>query len=190
MEARTHETLRPGQPVLHLQIMLRTIAFQHSTLPQVIPTGVFDEPTLEAVMTFQRDFHPPVTGVVDTGTWAAIVQLYRQALAETAVPLPCAGYPFGSLTIEPGTSSVHLPVIQAMFRALSEVLDGVEDGPVNGVHEGASVRNVCWLGQCDGCSGGGVITRDTWNYLSRLYRLFVAHMRTPNLTLQELLSAF
>ena len=63
-----HAQVHAGQPVFHLQTMLRTISFWNSAIPQLIPTGIFDEPTLEAVMIFQREFHPPVTGMVDYGT--------------------------------------------------------------------------------------------------------------------------
>ena len=187
-EARVREDFRSGQPVLHLQTMLRNISFQYGVIPQVIPTGRFDEPTLEAVMVFQREFHPPVTGVVDAGTWNAIAAYYRRARAELAAPYPCVGFPFGALTIQPGDASVHLPVIQAMFQALSAVLDGIEPCAASGVHDSATVHNVRWLGTCDGCETGDVICRETWNYLSRLYRVFIGYGQTPNFTRQEVLA--
>ena len=188
MDTQPSTTYRPGQSIFHLQTMLRTISFRHSVIPQLIPTGVFDEPTLEAVMIFQREFYHPVTGVVNFGTWEAIVALYLQSLAELAVPYPCPGYPFGDRTIDVGEESVHLLVIQAMFKALSSVLEDVEAGVVNGVHSNASVRNVNWLHSCDGCAPNGTITMETWNYLARLYRLFIAYAQTPWLTRPEVLN--
>ena len=177
-----------GQPVLNLQTMLRTISFLHRQIPPLIPTGQFDEPTLEAVMVFQRDYHPPVTGVVDAGTWDSIVEYYRAALDEFAAPYPCPGYPFGSLTIKPGGPSVHLIVIQAMFQALATILEDVEAAPITAVHDEATVRNVLWLSQCGSCHTDGTITRETWNYLARLYHLFIICTTVPQLTRQELLN--
>lgn len=139
-------------------------------------------------MVFQREFHPPVTGVVDAGTWEAIVEIYREALFALSSPFPCSGYPFGNHTITPGEESVHLLVIQAMFKALSSILEDVEDASVTGVHDDGSVSNVLWLHQCNGCPSSGTITMETWNYLARLYRLFVSHVQTPWLTRPEVLN--
>ena len=188
MEAQRTEILSPGQPVYNLQTMLRTISFQHKAIPQLIPTGLFDEPTLEAVMIFQRDFHPPVTGVVNADTWNAIANQYRAVIAEMSIPYPCVGFPFGSLTIQPGDASVHLPVIQAMFQALSTVLEGIESGSVTGIHDDATVHNTLWLGECDGCTSDGAISRHTWNNLARLYRVFIGYRHSPQLSRQELLN--
>lgn len=182
------QSKRPGQSVFHLQTMLRTISFSRSVIPQIIPTGVFDEPTLEAVMIFQREFHPPVTGVVDLGTWEAIAAVYRSSLAELAQPYPCHGYPFGDRTIGVGEQSVYLMVIQAMFQALSAVLEGIEKGAVCCVHNETSVRNVCWLQTCDGCPPDGTISMETWNYLARLYRMFIINSKDLWTNRQEVLN--
>ena len=69
-----------GRPVRSLQTMLRAISFQYPAIPRLIPDGVFGERTLEAVMVFQREFFPPVTGRVDHPVWTAIVRTYEQAV--------------------------------------------------------------------------------------------------------------
>ena len=51
-----------GQPVRSLQTMLRELSFLYDFLPRLTPDGIFGERTLEAVMLFQREFFPPVTG--------------------------------------------------------------------------------------------------------------------------------
>ena len=70
-----------GQPVRSLQTMLRTISFAYPFLPRLTPDGIFGERTLEAVMLFQREFFPPVTGQVNQATWDAIVSLYHQVVS-------------------------------------------------------------------------------------------------------------
>ena len=76
-----------GQPVRSLQTMLRTISFAYPFLPRLTPDGIFGERTLEAVMLFQREFFPPVTGQVNQATWDAIVSLYHQVVSRLT-PLP------------------------------------------------------------------------------------------------------
>ena len=59
-------------PVQNLQYMLRRLGTRYSFLPKLATDGLFGEETLEAVMLFQRELAPPVTGVVDGRTWDAI----------------------------------------------------------------------------------------------------------------------
>ena len=84
-----------GQPVRSLQTMLRELSYHYSFLPRLTPDGVFGERTLEAVMLFQRELHPPVTGRVDQGVWDAIAERYLDVLSHTAPPLPLRGFPPG-----------------------------------------------------------------------------------------------
>ena len=81
-----------GQPVRSLQTMLRTISFAYPFLPRLTPDGIFGERTLEAVMLFQREFFPPVTGQVNQATWDAIVSLYHQVVSRLT-PLPTRSFP-------------------------------------------------------------------------------------------------
>ena len=62
-----------GQPVRSLQTMLRTISFAYPFLPRLTPDGIFGERTLEAVMLFQREFFPPVTGQENQATYRFLV---------------------------------------------------------------------------------------------------------------------
>ena len=54
-----------SNPVRSLQYMLRRLTGKYDFLPQLALDGIFGERTLEAVMLFQRELAPPVTGVVD-----------------------------------------------------------------------------------------------------------------------------
>lgn len=177
-----------GNPVYSLQTMLRTISFYQPTIPSVVATGNFDEATLEAVMLYQRDFYPPVTGVVNYGTWQSITQMYFEALSHLSPPTPCAGYPFEDFQIQPNTQTVHLPVLQGMLYSLSYVLDNIKQGEVNGMHSGETLDNIMALQQRSGLSPTGVIDRETWNMLSRLYALFVSQLQSRWLTREEVFS--
>lgn len=164
-----------GQPVRSLQTMLRELSFLYDFLPRLTPDGVFGERTLEAVMLFQREFFPPVTGQVNQATWDAIVALYLQARARLAGPLPCRGYPYCDFSVKPGQDSVHLYLVQSMFRALARLLDGLESGPVSGSNDAATAHNIRWVQRLDGRPETGVLDQDSWNTISRLYTLFVTY---------------
>lgn len=164
-----------GQPVRSLQTMLRELSFRYDFLPRLTPDGVFGERTLEAVMLFQREFFPPVTGRVDQATWDAIAALYLQARAHLAGPRPLPGYPQGDFTVQPDQDSVHLYLVQSMFRALARLLSGIQSAPVTGQNDAATQHNIRWVQQLDGRPQTGVLDQDSWNTISRLYTLFVTY---------------
>ena len=60
-------TEKTNVPVRSLQYMLNQLAIHDPKLIRLTVDGIFGERTLEAVMVFQREYHPPVTGVVDMG---------------------------------------------------------------------------------------------------------------------------
>lgn len=164
-----------GQPVRSLQTMLRELSFLYDFLPRLTPDGVFGERTLEAVMLFQREFFPPVTGRVDQATWDAIASLYLQARARLNGPIPCRGYPNCDFSVQPDQDSIHLYLVQSMFRALARLLDGLESAPVTGYNDPATQHNIRWIQRLDGRTQTGVLDQDSWNTISRLYTLFITY---------------
>lgn len=162
-----------GQSVRSLQTMLRELSFRYEFLPRLTPDGIFGERTLEAVMLFQREFHPPVTGQVNQGTWDAIAARYRQTLAQS--PRPLRGYPGGGYTVSPGQDSIHLYLVQSMFQALAGLLNGIENAPATGQNDAATQHNLRWLQALEGRPETGVLDQESWNTVSRLYTLFVTY---------------
>lgn len=175
-------------PVYSLQSMLRTIAFRYPNIPRLIPDGIFGEQTLEAVMVFQRDFFPPVTGVVDNATWDAIAIIYQQAMDQLSPPLPAAGFPSWDYTISPGEDSVHFYLVQAMFRALSHILENIEDCAVTGRCTQETLNNIRLLQRVADLPVTGVLDKAVWDVLSRMYTIFVANAQSPQFSRAEALS--
>lgn len=170
---KTPTEAQMSQPVYSLQTMLRTLADCDPRLPCLVPDGLFGERTLEAVLSFQRDYRFPMTGVVDHQTWQAISALYQQVVHRHRPPHPVQAFQHRDFTVEVGESCLHLPMIQAMFLALSALLEEIEAAPVNGSHTGASVRNILWLQRICKLPETGRVDKATWDRLSRLYALYV-----------------
>ena len=162
-----------AQPVRGLQYMLRQLARRYPLLPELAVDGIFGEQTLEAVMRFQREFHAPVTGVVDRLTWNAIRDMWLAAEAEQAPPRPLRAFPGEGGRVEPGETADFLGVPQAMFQMLSRQFSGLTSHPVNAVHGAASADNVRWLQRAAGQQETGVLDKQAWDMLSRLYEAFV-----------------
>lgn len=99
-EPYPNEVLRlgsTGTSVTTLQQYLDTIATVYNTINRVMVTGIFGQPTREAVIAFQRQFGLPATGRVNEDTWYMIQEVYKDALSATN-PSPTQ-YPGQPLTL-------------------------------------------------------------------------------------------
>ena len=168
-----------AQPVRGLQYMLRRLAEDHSFLPKLAVDGVFGEKTLEAVMLFQREFHLPVTGRVDRKTWEAIRRDWLSLEKRLADPRDLRAFPGERSRVEAGDSRDYLVLPQTMFQLLRERLEGIAQGEADGRHGDVSVQNTLWLQNLAQLEETGVMDRQTWDMLSRLYELFITAEPLP-----------
>lgn len=162
-----------AQPVRSLQYMLRQLSREYDFLPELAVDGVFGEQTLEAVMLFQRELHPPVTGIVDRGTWNAIRDRWEEAEQKNAQPRSVRIFPGEGSQVRLGDSKEFMIVPQVMFRLLSRYLNGIAVDVANGNHGPVSADNVRWLQRLSGLEETGTMDQRAWNMLSRLYEVFV-----------------
>lgn len=163
-----------------LQQMLRQLSERYPAIPRLAATGVFDELTLEAVMVFQRDFYPPVTGVVNEATWYAIVDAYLRDILHFGEPSLLRVLPNGRFASGQGESSYPLLIAEAIFAALSQELDNFMRSPATGTNTGVIHENLRALQRLTDLPADGVLNRATWEFLSRLYHIFIT--RAPFVT--------
>ena len=130
-----------SNPVRSLQYMLRRLAGKYDFLPQLALDGIFGERTLEAVMLFQRELAPPVTGVVDQRTWDAIRDAWIGLERESAPPRTLRIFPGEGYQVQPGMSGASMILPQTMFQLLRQRLEGIAEGDTDGVHGDVSVQN-------------------------------------------------
>jgi len=169
------ERLMIGRPVRDLQYMLWVLSQVNPKLPFVAMDGVFGEQTLEGVMTFQRELAPPVTGRVDQSTWDALVREFRQAEHFLSRPQQLRSFPDRPFQVLPGEQNETMALIQTLFQILGERVEGIVRDDADGYHGEQSVQNVKWLQHCASQAQTGVMDRDAWDMLSRLYGLFVVY---------------
>lgn len=162
-----------GQPVRSLQYMLGRLARVHPVLPALAADGIFGERTLEAVMIFQREFHPPVTGIVDRDTFRAIYNAWTQVEKLLGDSRPLRVFPSEGYRAMIGADEVFLILPQTMFQILGRYFSGILPGPADGLHTGASVSNVQWLQRAGGLKPSGILDMRSWDLLCRLYEVMV-----------------
>lgn len=63
--------------IKELQRFLYEISFYNSSIPTIIPDGIYGSDTKEAVTAFQREYGIPVTGSADFDTWEKLVEIWQ-----------------------------------------------------------------------------------------------------------------
>lgn len=163
-----------GRPIYSLQTMLRELSYHFPEINPVIPNGIFGEETLEAVMRFQKNFHPPVTGIVDNGTWDAIVNMYHTSEFLYGPPPQLRVWPDLGMTVEPKKSAPQMYVLQGVYTALANMVENIEPTEFNGILEGATERNTRAIQRLGGLPETGAMDRATLEMLNRLYHTFLS----------------
>lgn len=162
-----------SQPVRSLQTMLNQLAIHDPKLVRLAVDGVFGERTLEAVMVFQREYHPPVTGVVDMGTWDAIREAYFQTELYYGFPPPLNVLPDGTYTAIKGAESEPMLIVQAMFVSLRKVMTNFKPCQMNSCNDGDTHENIRIVQGLAGLPVTGVLDRATWSFLVQMYQALV-----------------
>lgn len=148
-----------------LQYMLNQLARRNPALPRLMESGIFDELTLEAVMIFQRDFFPPVTGVVDENTWYAIVEAYQLDQLQFGDPLELRVLPNGEFASPHGEFSHPKVIAEAIFVSLPTSISNFDQAKPE--------ERLFILQRLAGLPDDGTLNRATWEFLARLYHVFV-----------------
>lgn len=172
--------MRPGesfvrQPVRSLQTMLRVLAEDDSSLPTVVPDGIYGPATMQAVSTFQRKYGMPITGTVDQRTWESIVSKYEPALirigkAESIEVILEPGQVFRL-----GDSSPYIYLLQAMLTQLSNDYPAIEQPSNTGVIDDATATSLRGFQRLAGLEITGEFDKLTWKHLVRQYTLNANH---------------
>ena len=157
--------------IYQIQSWLRTLSATGLPIPSVVPDGIYDEKTREAVGIFQGLSGINPTGSVDYLTWLALRDDYRKAVASSSRSLPI--YPFESPLSEGdvrlGDSFPLVYILQAMIEELSSVYVNVEQQKRSGIFDEQTADNVKRLQQVWQLPITGTVNKETWNMLAEAY---------------------
>ena len=161
-----------GQPIRSLQTMLRVIAEDDDRLPTVVPDGIYGQPTITAVSSFQRLYGLPVTGVTDQDTWEKVVEVFDEALIRIgkAEPLEIIFEP--GQVFRSGDSSPYLFIVQAVLQSLAVDFPTVVPPSSTGILDRDTAQAIREFQLLAALPTTGELDRKTWKHLSRHFTLF------------------
>ena len=172
--------MRPGesfveQPIRSLQTMLRVIAEADSSLPTVIPDGIYGPSTMIAVTAFQRREGIPITGIVDENTWTQVVESYESALVLVgkAEPIEILLDPQQIILVD--ESNPYIFLLQGMLAQLSNAHNNIPYPAFNGTLDARTSESLRGFQLMVGLLPTGTLDRITWRNLVRQFTLNATH---------------
>lgn len=160
-----------AQPIRSLQTMLRVIAEDDSTLPTVVPDGIYGQETITAVSAFQRRKGLPVTGVTDQQTWDAIVNAYDEAIVRVHKAEPIEIIMDPGKVYRRGEYSPNLYLMQSMLLYLSLLHPTIDTPSHNGTLDSTTAEALAGFQILAGLPPTGELDKLTWKYLVKQFTL-------------------
>ncbi len=162
--------------IYELQDYLRELYSAGVISTSVIPDGVFDNQTEQAVKEFQRSVSLPESGVVDYLTWTALEESARNL--KNARQKSLGIFPFerslsGNM-LSPNEQSDLVLLIQLMLKELSAY--DYEQIELNGIYDRATVDAIRDFQRVNYLPDSGFIDKDTWNALARAYNKYISSL--------------
>lgn len=125
---------RVGRPVFNLQTFLKGISKINDKVYPVVPDGIFGDDTKRSVESFQFAFGLPVTGEVDSDTWALIVEEHKKYI-EFLEPVNGLNIITNDKVIYFGEENEAMLIIQAMMLSVSKLFTNISAVEITGVYD-------------------------------------------------------
>ncbi len=164
-----------GQPVRSVQTMLRVIAIDDTSIPSVIPDGIYGPETMQAVTAFQRKYGLPQTGITNQITWEKILSVYDTALVQVGKATPIEIVMEPGVVFQLGDSNPYLYLLQSMLTVLSKEHGNLLAPPISGVWDQETAISVAAFQELSGLPQTGELDRVTWQNLSMQFTMSAVH---------------
>lgn len=176
------------QPVRSLQTMLHLLAEDDSSLPSVVPDGIYGQTTMNAVTEFQRREGLPLTGITDQATWDAIVIHYEDALirVDSAEPIEIIMDPGQVFVL--GDEGPYIYLMQTLLIWLSRDHKDITEPSHTGVFDAETQNALSAFQALAGLAQTGQLDKITWKHLSRHFTLNVHHRSDRRIITTETLN--
>lgn len=154
-----------GTAVQNLQFYLKTLAAYNPFLRDLTIDGFFGRGTEEAVRAFQKLYGLAEDGVVGEATWNRIVQVYLEVTEGGNLVLK----PYPGRVIREGNSGENVLYVQMLLNRIRPVFPTIRELEEDGIFGPRMRSAVREFQRLFGLNDDGIVGRDTWNALNRVY---------------------
>lgn len=164
--------------IYEVQNYLRTIAQANDNITAIVPSGVYDANTEEAVRQLQREYGLPITGKIDFDTWQTIMEVYLSVEEYYKENSSIMLLPNSDCILSEGAEGYPVYILQAVLNIIGGEYSNTNEIPVDGVYGKSTADAVRKMQEITGEKSTGSVDYKTWNKLARLYNYHV--MLFPN----------
>ena len=159
-----------GEEVGVLQYFLETVALFNPAVPSSGFSGIYDEPTQNAILAFQRFYGLPDTGTVDDATWNYLYDDYRAIIRSlTPEQIGSAVIPFPGTFLKLGSEGPDVVQLQEFINVAANIYEGIPEIPVTGVYD-ENTRDAIYATEAQfGIPLDGVTGPIVWDVLADIY---------------------
>ena len=154
-----------GTGVQTLQFYLKNIAAFNPFIPDIAIDGIFGRGTENVVRTFQSYYGLFVDGVVGENTWNEIVRVYLNITEGGDITIQ----PYPGFLLRVGSQGNEVLYIQKLLNRIRPVFATIPALAEDGIYGSNVQRSVREFQRIFGLSTDGVVGRDTWNALNRVF---------------------
>lgn len=159
--------------IYEVQNYLRTISQVNGNIPAIVPSGVYDSSTEEAVRQFQREYGLPPSGKIDLDTWESIIEVYLSAEEYYKQNSSLMLFSNSDYSINEGTEGYTVYILQAALNTIAEGYSNIKAVDIDGVYGSSTADAVRHMQKIIGEKSTGNVDYKTWNKLARLYNYHV-----------------
>lgn len=166
--------LYANRPVYSLQTMLRHVSETDASILPLVPDGQYGSNTFASVLSFQRAYALPPTGIVDLSTWNSVTQAFERTKLQRKAPFIIPNHSTEDV-ISPGQFNYHIYLVQAMLVALSDYFPIYPPPDLTGTLDGLTLPWLHWIQTAAGKQKTSALNTETWNTLNALYRTVIGN---------------
>ena len=154
--------------IYEIQTYLYRIANVLDNIPLVIPNGVYDSETKEAVQIFQSLYGLTPDGKIDKATWEKIVEVYSQLFISP--PLEINVF---TDVMTYGDTGYNIFILQILLDTIAEFYSNIVKPELTGHFGAETKKSVSGLQKIMGIKPDGEVDKDTWSRLAGIFELLV-----------------
>ena len=160
-----------GSGVLILQYYLEYISLFVPTVQTLTPDGSFGAQTMNSVISFQKTYGLPETGIVDREVWNSIQSTYYNILSGINYEFKeGAALPFPGRVLILGSEGEDVRALQEYLNYISNTYKDIPQVSVDGIFGKATETAVIAFNRLFGIpTNEARVTAQTWNTLTDIY---------------------
>lgn len=173
-----------GEDVRVIKNQLNRIGRNYPAIPRISElNAAFDSETESAVREFQRIFNLTPDGIVGKATWYKIKQIYSgvkglSELVSEGISISEAERKFPK-QLQFGDTGIEVSTVQYYLAFLGFFFDDLPPIRITGVFDEATRDAVFTFQNKYGLPVTGIVDRDTWNTLTKVYNELVSVLPEP-----------